>query len=109
MDDPKITQEIRRAVDSGKVVFGRKQSEKSALTGKSLLLVVASSMPEAEREKITLQAKVGGILQYDFEGTGQELGSVCGMPFVVSVLSVENQGKSKVTEIVHKKISRVAK
>jgi len=109
MEDPKITAEIRRAVDSGKVLFGKKQSERSALLGKSVLLVVAESMSLEEKEKITLQAKVGQILLYNYDGTGQELGSVCGMPFVVSVLSVENEGKSKVVNAVKKKISQVAK
>jgi large subunit ribosomal protein L30e len=38
-----------------------------------------------------------------FEGNSMELGSVCGKPFPVSVLSVFEEGSSNILELAKKK------
>ncbi|AJF60329.1 MAG: 50S ribosomal protein L30e [Candidatus Diapherotrites archaeon] len=98
-----ISKEIRRAVDSGKTVFGLKQSSKSVLTGSGKLLIVAGNTPAKIREKAIGEAGVSSIPVYEFNGSGLELGSVCGKPFTVSLMVVEDEGKSKVVEAVTKK------
>ena len=92
--------EIRRAVDTGKVVFGEKQTEKSILKGKPQLIIISSNLPKLKKEKILEIAKVAAVPYYEFKGTGLELGSICGKPFVVSVMAVLNSGKSNVLNLV---------
>ena len=94
--------EIRRAVDTGRVVFGVRQSEKSVLGGKGALVVVSLDSPVTVKEKIRNLGKTCNVPVFEFEGTGLSLGSVCGKPFVISTLTVEETGKSRVLDIIAK-------
>lgn len=91
--------EIRRAVDTGKVIFGTKNSEKSLKNGSSKLIIIAQNTPKLTKEKLISFSEIGKIPFYEFQGTGVELGSVCGKPFTVSAMSIENEGKSKVLSV----------
>lgn len=97
-----INKEIRRAVDTGEVSFGRKQCLKSLANGKGKLVIVSENLPRNEKEKLEHIAKTGNKKFYVFEGTGLALGSVCGKPFVVSTMLVLDSGKSKVLEAAEK-------
>ena len=88
-----VVKEIRRAVDTGKVVFGQRESQKSLIDGKAKIVVCANNCPKMFKQKIVHQSKIGGANFLDFEQNGLELGSVCGKPFNVSILVVEELGK----------------
>ena len=92
--------EIRRAVDTGKVLFGTKEAEKSLKNGTARLLIIANNAPKLTMDKLVSFAEMGKIPLYRFAGTGLELGSACGKPFTVSTMTVEGEGKSRVLEIV---------
>ncbi len=93
------SKEIRRATDTGKVIFGSKESENSIKNGSAKLIIIANNTPKLVQEKIISFAGVGSTPVFMFEGTGLDLGSVCGKPFPVSIMSIENEGKSKVLEV----------
>ena len=97
-----IGKEIRRAVDTGKVVFGSKQSEKSILVGKSRLLIIASNVPELLKESMVHKAEIAGTPYLSFDGTGMQLGSICGKPFGILLMSVEEPGKSTIVSAAGK-------
>ncbi|HIH16012.1 MAG TPA: 50S ribosomal protein L30e [Candidatus Diapherotrites archaeon] len=91
--------EIRRAVDSGEVFFGRRESEKSILKGDGQLLIISGNIPKLVKEKLQAQASVAGVPVYEFMGTGLELGSVCGKPFSILSMVVVKPGKSNVLSL----------
>ena len=93
------SREIRRATDTGKVIFGSKESENSIKNGSAKLIIVANNTPELSKEKIVLVAEVAKTPVFMFEGSGMDLGSVCGKPFPVSVMVIIDEGKSKVLKI----------
>ena len=93
------SKEIRRAADSGEVVFGQRESEKSILKGDAQLLVISGNTPKLVRERLQAQAAVAGIPVYEFVGTGLELGSVCGKPFSILSMAVVKAGKSNVLDL----------
>ncbi len=95
--------EIRRAVDGGKVVFGTTQSEKSILKGKAQLIIISANIMAPAKEKLLALSEMAEIPHFRYEGTGKNLGSVCGKPFTVSAMAVENPGKSKVLDIAKKR------
>lgn len=95
--------EIRRAVDSGKVLFGARESEKSILNGEAQLVIICNNAPEQLKQKVSVQAQSAGIALYEFPETGLELGAVCGKPFVVSVMTVIDAGKSNTKELAKAK------
>ncbi len=93
-----VSREIRRAVDTGKVTFGNQQAEKSVLKGVAKLIIISGNAQSQLKERIKQVCMVSKVPVYEFKGSGLQLGSVCGKPFVVSVLSIEEQGKSKVLD-----------
>jgi large subunit ribosomal protein L30e len=103
MDLKQASREIRRAVDTGKVLFGTRQGEYSVKQGKGKLLILTKNTPVYTAEKMQHIASISEIPVYTFQGTGLELGEVCGKPFVVSSLLVLDVGKSKVADLTEKK------
>ena len=97
-----LSKEIRRAVDTGKIVFGTKQSEKSILVGKSKLIIVASNAPDLVKESAVHKAAISGTPHLNFDGTGLQLGSICGKPFSILMMSIEDAGKSTIVSAAEK-------
>ena len=97
-----LTSAIRLAVENGKVEFGARTGVKASLLGQAKLFVVASNTPNEIREKVEHYCKISEIPIIVFEGSSVELGSVCGKPFPVSVLSVMDVGSSPILELVAK-------
>ena len=100
--ESEIVSAIRLAVESGKVDFGYK-SATSANSPKAKLFVVAANTPDEIRSKIEGSSKSNHTPIIEFEGTSVELGSVCGLPYTVSVLAVYDQGNSNILEMSKKK------
>jgi large subunit ribosomal protein L30e len=91
--------EIRRAVDTGKVVFGTKECKKKLLAGLGEMLIVSKNLPQNQKETLKQIASVENKKFYEYSEPGLVLGSVCGKPFVISAMLVLDAGKSKVLEI----------
>ena len=93
-----ISKELRRAVDTGSVVFGLKQTMKSILKGSCLLAIASSNAERYGKEKVEQLCKAAGVPFYKMPRTGKELGNVCGKPFGISFACVEKPGKSKILD-----------
>ncbi|MEM4326688.1 MAG: 50S ribosomal protein L30e, partial [Candidatus Diapherotrites archaeon] len=78
------------------------EAEKSIKNGTAKLLILTSNAPKLYKEKLVLLAEKAKVPTLNFEGKSNELGSVCGKPFSVSSMVIEDQGKSKIIEIVKK-------
>ena len=96
-----LTMAVRLAVESGKVDFGGRAGIGSADNVK--LFIIASNAPGDIKEKIEARSKDSKVPLILFEGSSMELGSVCGKPFPVSVLSVFEEGSSNILELAKKK------
>ncbi len=94
--------EIRRCVDTGKVIFGAKETENSLKNGSAKLVIIASNAPELVKQKLVSFAGASGSPFFVFSGSAIDLGSVCGKPFSVSSMAVLDAGKSKVLDLVVK-------
>ncbi|MEM4359406.1 MAG: 50S ribosomal protein L30e [Candidatus Bilamarchaeaceae archaeon] len=89
---------VRIAVESGKVEFGARTGIMATLLGRAKVFVIASNTPEDVKTKITDLANKSRIPVIVFPGSTLELGSVCGKPFPVSVLSVYDEGNSNILQ-----------
>lgn len=98
-----LTTAVRLAVESGKVEFGARTGIAASILGKAKLFVLASNTPIQTREKVQAYSKASSIPVIEFEGSTMELGSVCGKPFPISVLSVFEEGTSSIMDLVKKK------
>ncbi|MDO8538741.1 MAG: 50S ribosomal protein L30e [archaeon] len=90
--------EIRRAVDTGKVIFGEKTAEKNMLKGIGEVLIVSHNIKSATKERLEHYAKLSEIELLEFDGTAKELGAICGKPFPVQAMVVLDTGKSNIKE-----------
>ncbi len=95
--------QLRRAMETGKVLLGFRQTEKSLLNGRAKLIIVSLNPPEREKRRILHLAKLAGIPVYSFPGTSIELGYTAGKPFRVSFIAVEDPGDSEILRIAEEK------
>ncbi len=91
---------IRLAVDTGKVEFGTKSAKTLASHAKTKLVVLSSNCPKETSLAITRYAKLSNVPTLKYKGTSLELGSLCGVPFPVSALSIVEEGNSNVLEAI---------
>ncbi len=92
---------IRLAVESGKVEFGSRVALSSGK--KTKVFVLAANAQDSVKSALTAHSGKGNVPVIDFEGTSIELGSICGKPFPVSVLSVYEEGSSNILSLLKKK------
>lgn len=93
---------IRVAVDTGDVTLGSEKSIQSLKLGKGQLVVVAQNSPNEILEDVEYYSKLSEIPVHTFQGTSVELGSVCGKPFTVATLVINDPGDSTILEIISK-------
>ncbi|MBU0591300.1 50S ribosomal protein L30e [Candidatus Micrarchaeota archaeon] len=97
-----LTVAIRLAVESGKVDFGARTGIMASLLGKAKLFVLSGNTPIDVKSKVERFSTASNIPFITFEGSSMELGSVCGKPFPVSVLSIYEEGTSNIMKLVKK-------
>lgn len=93
-----ISSEIRLAVDSGETAIGVRDVIRSIRSDRAKLIIIASKNKEANRTNVEHIAKVSGIRTYEYGGTPADLGTLCGKPFSVSMLSIIDAGNSRILE-----------
>ena len=91
-----LANDIRLAVDSGKAVFGVKESIDSIMASTAKVVVVASSNKKDRINDIMHLAKLSNVKVVVFQGNPMNLGVVCGKPHSVSVLSIMEPGSSNI-------------
>ena len=89
---------IRVAVDTGDVTLGSEKSIQSLKLGKGQLVVVASNAPKEILEDVEYYANLSQIPSVVYEGSSVDLGSVCGKPFTVATLIVNDPGDSTILD-----------
>ena len=91
-----INKALRSAVSTGKVYFGINETKKAISNGKAKLVIISSNCPKDYIDAINSFKKVS---TYNFRGSNVDLGSTCGKPFPVSVLTVVKPGKSNILQL----------
>ncbi len=94
-----IQKAIRMAVDTGEVLLGKNEAQRSLHNGKSKLIVLAQNLPVDLRITLEKKAKLANIPYFEFEGTSSDLGNICGKPYPVGVMSVLSGGDSDILSL----------
>ena len=92
--------EIRRAVDTGKVIIGAKRTEKQIYDGKIQMIIFAENCPKDIKREISNNSKLKEVSTHTVELSSMKLGELCGKPFPIAVLSVMDPGNSKVLKVI---------
>ena len=90
-------------VESGKVEFGGRKGIKNAAGGKVKAFILSRNTTKKLREDISNYCKKNSTQLVEFEGSSLELGSACGKPFSISVISVFDQGSSNILDMAKAK------
>ena len=91
-----INKALRSVVSTGKVYFGINEAKKAVKAGQAKLIIISSNCPANYIEELTNIKKVS---TYTFKGTNMDLGSTCGKPFPIAVLTVVKPGKSNILQL----------
>lgn len=83
--------ELRKAINTGKVYFGIEQARKAIEKGEAKLLIVAQNCPDEDLRKKRVDVPV-----HIYRGNQMELGTTCGKPFGVSVVTIVDPGESRI-------------
>jgi len=86
---------LKVAVQTGKVVFGEKQTFKGLRKRSVRLVVVSSNSPSYS--KLVEEAKKLGVKVLEFPGSGWDLAAVCSRSHVISALGIIDPGESDIT------------
>jgi large subunit ribosomal protein L30e len=90
-----INRALKTAVLTGKVYLGRDQTVKALKRNEVKLVIIASNCTEAAKALLKKQ----NAPRYRFPGNNLELGSACGKPFSVSMVSILDPGESNILDL----------
>jgi len=94
-----INKAIAATVKTGKVLFGAKNTIKTAKIGKAKLIIVAANCPRSIREDIEHYCGLSNIPIIIYNGTSIDLGMACGKPFTISALTIRDPGDSDILKL----------
>jgi len=100
-EDP-VHSAIRLTVESGKVGYGYRDAIRNCSSKKTKLLILANNVLLEVSSKLK-NSNTSEIPFFTYEGSSLELGSICGKPYPVSVISVFDFGSSNISKFVKKK------
>ena len=89
---------IRVAVDTGDVVLGSERSIQSLKLGQGKLVIVARNAPDEIIDDVLYYSDLSKIQSYVYDGSSVDLGSVCGKPFTVATLIINDPGDSTILD-----------
>lgn len=92
-----VDRSIRVAVDTGDVTLGSEKQFNFKIR-KGQLVIVAANTPKDIVEDVEYYTNLSDIPSYTYEGSSVELGSVCGKPFTVATLIVNDPGDSTILD-----------
>ena len=94
-----IKQQLKTAIDTGKITMGSNKTIDSLLLDDPKLVLLASNCPRQQREAIAYYCRLSNTPCVTLKETSIEIGSSCGRPHPVSALSVIDEGESTILEV----------
>ncbi len=96
------SKEINVAVKTGDVLVGANSVLKEMTMGSLKLIVIAKNVPEKEYQKIKMYNNCleEPIPVYRSKNSSWDLGAICGKPFWISTLGVQDVGDSSIMKSV---------
>ncbi|MCL5419668.1 MAG: 50S ribosomal protein L30e [Candidatus Marsarchaeota archaeon] len=93
-----LTNDLRLAIDTGKVSFGNRSVSRLISTNSAKAVVVAIKGKKEIIDDLTHICGVAGMKVIRFNGNSLELGAACGRPFSVNSLAIIESGNSKILD-----------
>jgi large subunit ribosomal protein L30e len=87
------------AINTGRFHLGSKVALREIRRGRALMAILSSNCPEDVRESIENHGKLSGIPVLRHQKDSLDLGVLCGKPFPVSTIVINDPGDSKILEL----------
>lgn len=92
--------ELRLALSTGKVQIGSKSAIREMRRGRAKLAIVSRNCLAEARERLESFGRLGGVPVVEHPKDSFDLGVLCGKPFPVSAVVVNEPGDSRILELV---------
>jgi large subunit ribosomal protein L30e len=87
------------ALNTGRVHLGSKIAVREIRRGRAKIAIVSSNCPERIKETIENQGKLSNIPVITHSKDSLDLGILCGKPFPVSSIVINDLGDSRILDI----------
>ena len=94
-----IDHEFRMAFRTGRIYLGSKVAIRELRRGRAVMAILASNCPSATRDEIDRYGKLSNIPVLHHQKDSRDLGILCGKPFPVSTLVINDPGDSKILDL----------
>ena len=94
-----IDRELRMAISTGKVHFGSKMALRELLRGRIRMAIISSNCPSETRNRILEYGKLAEVPVVTHPKDSMELGVLCGKPFPISAIVINDPGDSKILSL----------
>lgn len=100
MSSINLNRAIRIAYQTGKIHLGSVNAIKLISMGKAKMAIIASNSPPDIRDSIEVRCQENKTPLLTYPGSGYDLASAVGKPFMVNVLTVEKEGDSNLLKLL---------
>ncbi|MCW4051529.1 MAG: 50S ribosomal protein L30e [Candidatus Bathyarchaeota archaeon] len=94
-----IDHELRLALSTGKVQLGSKQAVREMRRGRARMTILSSNCPMEKSEAIKKYGKLAEIPVLEHAKDSVDLGVLCGKPYPVSAIVINDPGDSRILEV----------
>jgi large subunit ribosomal protein L30e len=95
-----VEHELRLAFSTGKVQIGSRESIKSLQRNRAKMAIISNNCPKDLKENIEKLGVLAGITVLEHNRDSVDLGVLCGKPFPVSAIVINEPGDSKILELI---------
>jgi len=92
--------ELRNLMKTGKYYLGVRQGLKALKLGRAKMVIIAENIPPEVRRRIHYYARLSNTPVYVYKSSSVGLGLAAGKPFKVSMITVLDEGQSRIMELV---------
>jgi large subunit ribosomal protein L30e len=97
-----VDHELRLALSTGKVQLGSKQAVREMRRGRAKMAILSSNCPEENKQAIEQYGKLAEIPVLEHAKDSVDLGVLCGKPYPVSAIIINDPGDSRILELVNR-------
>jgi large subunit ribosomal protein L30e len=93
-----IDPQLRLALSTGKIQLGSKQAVRDMRRGRAKMAIISVNCPKRYKDAIIEHGKLGNIPVWKHDKDSVDLGMLCGKPYPVSAMVINDPGDSKILD-----------
>jgi large subunit ribosomal protein L30e len=95
-----IDHELRLALSTGRVQLGSNTAERELRRGRARIVILSSNIPEEKAITMRRYGNLSDIPVLQHSKDSMDLGILCGKPYPVSAIIINDPGDSRILDLV---------